>query len=341
MSLPADMMITKRCAALAPMAGAADRAFRELCREAGAAFVCSEMVSAKGICVGDRKSGELMTLSAAEQPAGIQLFGKEAECFPQAALAALAHEPAFVDINMGCPAHKVAGHGGGAALMKDPALAQAIVRATVEALRGTGSTLPVSVKMRTGWNDEDRNAVELALRCEEAGAAWITVHGRTRQQMYAPPVDFETIRRVKEAVRIPLLGNGDVIDGPSAAAMLAQTGCDGLLVGRGALGRPWVFRQIAAYLTDGTCLPEPAAEERVRWLLRHIRQLCAYKGERIGMREARKHAAWYTKGLRGAAGLRREMTSLRSIGELEVLAAKIIELEEKTKQTDDLVVDKL
>ena len=309
------------------MAGAADRAFRELCRAQGAAFVCSEMVSAMGVCVGDRKSGELMALSAAEQPAGIQLFGKEPECFPKAALAALENSPAFVDINMGCPAHKVAGHGGGAALMKDPALAEAIVRATVQTLREAGSSVPVSVKMRVGWDDGSRNAVELALRCEAAGAAWVAVHGRTRQQMYAPPVDYDAIRAVKGALSIPVLGNGDVTDGPSAARMLAQTGCDGLLVGRGALGRPWVFRQIAAYLADGALLPEPPAEERMRHLLRHIRQLCAYKGERIGMQEARKHAAWYTKGLRGAAKLRQEMTSLRTIAELETLAERIIQLE--------------
>ncbi|MDR3313387.1 MAG: tRNA dihydrouridine synthase DusB [Oscillospiraceae bacterium] len=313
--------------ALAPMAGAADRAFRELCRAEGAAFVCSEMVSAKGICMGDRKSAELMALSAAEQPAGIQLFGREPACFAQAALAALEHNPAFLELNMGCPAHKIAGHGSGAALMREPALAEAITRATVEALRGAGAALPVSVKMRAGWDAESRNAVEIARRCAAAGAAWLTVHGRTRQQMYAPPVDLESIRQVKLAVGIPVLGNGDVTDGASAAAMLAQTGCDGILVGRGALGRPWVFRQIAAFLAEGVRLPEPAAEERMQMLLRHIRQLCAYKGERIGMREARKHAAWYTKGLRGAAKLRNEMTALQSIGELEALAVRIIELE--------------
>jgi nifR3 family TIM-barrel protein len=305
------------------MAGVADRAFRTLCRGEGADFVCSEMVSAKGVTLGDRKSGELMALSQSEQPAGIQLFGREPSCFTEATAAALKYTPAFVDINMGCPAHKVAGHGSGAALMKNPQLCAEITRAAVAA----AGRVPVSVKMRGGWTDGSRNAVEIALRCEEAGAAWVTVHGRTRQQMYAPPVDYGIIAAVKAALRIPVLGNGDVTDGPSAQKMLEATGCDGIQIGRGALGRPWVFTQIRAFLARGEILPEPDAARRTEYLLRHMRALCAEKGERVGMREARKHAAWYTKGLRGAAKLRGEITSLQAFADLEAITQKIIALE--------------
>jgi len=303
------------------MAGVADRALRELCMEQGASFCCGEMVSAMGIFCGDRKSAQLMELHEAEQPCGIQLFGKEPHTFPGAVEAALRHSPAFIDLNMGCPAHKVAGHGGGAALMKNPELARKIVEETVRAVAGE---VPVSVKMRAGWDDSNRNAVELARICEQAGAAWLTVHGRLRAQMYAPPVDLDIIREVKQAVRIPVIGNGDVIDGPSARAMLERTGCDAVMVGRGAMGRPWVFAQTAAYLRDGTQLPEPPIEERLGTMLRHVRLLCGYKGERIGMMEARKHAAWYLRGLRGGAVLRRAVVSIESIAELEAIAEQCL-----------------
>jgi len=303
------------------MAGVADRALRELSIEAGATFCCGEMVSAMGIFCGDRKSAQLMEIHNAEQPCGIQLFGKEPHTFPKAVEAALKHNPAFIDLNMGCPAHKVAGHGGGAALMKSPALAQKIVEETVKAVAGE---VPVSVKMRAGWDDEKKNAVELAQICEQAGAAWLTVHGRTRAQMYAPPVDRDIIRDVKQAVRIPVIGNGDVIDGPSAKVMFDYTGCDAVMVGRGAMGRPWVFTQIAAYLKGQTALPEPPIEERLNTMLRHVRLLCEYKGPRIGMMEARKHAAWYLKGLRGGAALRRAVVQIESIEQLEEIARQCL-----------------
>ena len=311
-------------AVLAPMAGVADRAMRELCMEQGAAFCCGEMVSAMGIFCGDRKSDLLMELRPAEQPAGLQLFGKEPRCFPKAAEAALKHGPAFVDINMGCPAHKVAGHGSGAALLKLPDLAREIVETVVDAVAGE---TPVSVKMRIGWDESSVNAVEIARICEAAGVSWLTVHGRTRQQMYAPPVDFEAIRAVKQAVKIPVIGNGDVTDGQSAKAMLERSGCDAVMVGRGAQGRPWVFRQIGAYLRDGVLLPEPPLEDRLSVMLRHVRLLCEQKGEYIGMREARKHAAWYLRGLRGGAKLRQAVTALRSIEELESIAEQCLRME--------------
>ena len=306
------------------MAGVADRALRELCMEAGASFCYGEMVSAMGIFCGDCKSAQLMELHDAEQPCGLQLFGKEPHTFPKAVEAALKNNPAFVDLNMGCPAHKVAGHGGGAALMKSPELTRKIVEETIKAAAGV---VPVSVKMRAGWDDNSRNAVELAQICEQEGAAWLTVHGRTRAQMYAPPVDPDIIREVKRAVEIPVIGNGDVTDGPSARAMLDYTGCDAVMIGRGAMGRPWVFTQIAAYLKDGTTLPEPPLEARLEAMLRHVRMLCEYKGERVGMREARKHAAWYLRGLRGGAGLRRAVVQIERIEQLEDIAEQCLRTE--------------
>ena len=312
------------CVTLAPMAGVADRALRELCMESGASLCCGEMVSAMGIFCGDRKSAQLMELHEAEQPCGIQLFGKEPHTFPKAVEAALKHNPAFIDLNMGCPAHKVAGHGGGAALMKSPALVREIVETTVRAVAGA---VPVSVKIRAGWDANSRNAVEIAQICEQAGAARLTVHGRLRTQMYAPPVDLDIIREVKQAVRIPVAGNGDVIDGPGARHMLEYTGCDAVMIGRGAMGRPWVFAQIAAYLKDGAVLPEPPLEARLDTMLRHVRLLCEYKGPRIGMMEARKHAAWYLRGLRGGAGLRRAVVRIESIEQLEEIAEQCLQME--------------
>ena len=318
------LCITHYALALAPMAGVADRALRELCMEAGANYCCGEMVSAMGVFCGDRKSAQLMEIHPSEQPCGLQLFGKEPHTFPKGVEAALKNSPAFIDLNMGCPAHKVAGHGGGAALMKSPGLARKIVEETVKAVAGEA---PVSVKIRAGWDDHTKNAVELARICEQAGAAWITVHGRTRAQMYAPPVDLDIIRDVKQAVRIPVIGNGDIIDGPSASHMLQTTGCDAVMVGRGAMGRPWVFKLISAYLEDGTVIPEPTIEERLDSMLRHVRLLCEYKGARIGVMEARKHAAWYLKGLRGGAQLRRAVVGVESIEQLEEIANQCLRME--------------
>ncbi|MCR5484483.1 MAG: tRNA dihydrouridine synthase DusB [Clostridiales bacterium] len=306
-------------ASLAPMAGVADRAFRELCKEYGAAFTVGEMASAKGITYNDRKSSELLSLTSSERPAAIQLFGHEPDVMADALLRAMKYEPDFVDINMGCPAPKVAGNGGGSALMKDPHLCGEIVKACVKV-----SPVPVTVKMRTGWDDNSINAIEVAKICEDAGAAAITVHGRTRAQMYSPPVNMDVIRDVKKAVSIPVIGNGDVTDGKSALNMLEYTGCDFLAVGRGSLGRPWVFEMINKYLRDGTVMEEPPVEERMAVMVRHIKKLCLYKGDRIGIKEARKHAAWYIKGQRGAASFRNEIGAISSIDELECLAEKVI-----------------
>ncbi len=314
-----NLEITEK-AALAPLAGVADRAFRELCRGYGAAYTVCEMASAKGISLGDKKSAELLSITPTERPAGSQIFGNSPETMAIAAKKALEYNPDFIDINMGCPAPKVASSGGGALLMKNPILAANIVKAVAEV-----STVPVTVKMRSGWDDNNINAVELAQRCEEAGAAAITVHGRTKVQMYAPPVNTDIIRQVKQAVSIPVIGNGDVIDGISAARLMEETGCDMVMVGRGALGRPWVFSQINAYLDHEVILPDPPVVERMRVMLKHIEALCQYKGERVGIREARKHAAWYTKGLHGAANYRARIGLINSIEELQQIALELIE----------------
>ena len=309
----------KGCAALAPMAGVADRAFRELCVSYGAAYVASEMISSKGVSLGDRKSKALMQLSDEERPAGVQIFGNDPSVMAQSVKTVLGVSPDFVDINMGCPAPKIAGNGGGASLMRHPQLAKEIVEAVVAAC----GSVPVTVKIRSGWDFENLNAVEMAQNAEKAGAVAVTVHGRTRQQMYAPPVDHQMIAEVKKSVSIPVIGNGDIVDGPSAAKMLEETNCDFLMVGRGALGRPWVFSQINAYLQNGIILPEPPVSERMRVMVKHVRKICEYKGERIGIREARKHAAWYAKGIRGAAKYRKDLSMIESVEQLEELAFKI------------------
>lgn len=305
---------------LAPMAGVADRAFRELCLSYGAAGVTSEMVSAKGFTMGDRKSKELLRLSDVEHPAAVQIFGDNPKILAEAAKNALEFRPDWIDINMGCPAPKIAGNGGGASLMRNPELAQDIARAVVSEV-----DIPVTVKFRTGWDDENINCVEFAKRMEDVGVAAVTVHGRTKMQMYAPPINYDAIAAVKKAVSIPVIGNGDIIDGPTASAMLERTGCDAVAVGRGAQGRPWVFQQINAYLSpELRIVPEPPISEIMRVMIEHIGKICEYKGEKIGMKEARKHAAWYVRGIRGAAAYRKEIGMLSSMDELEKLAYEII-----------------
>lgn len=305
-------------AVLAPMAGVADRAFRELCVGYGAAYVVSEMISSKGVSMGDRKSKDLMFLSDAERPAAVQIFGSDPEIMAKSVETVMQVNPQIIDINMGCPAPKIAGNGGGASLSKKPQLAEKIVKAVVEA-----SPVPVTVKIRAGWDENTINAVEMAKRVENAGASAIAVHGRTRKQMYAPPVDRNIIAEVKKSVSVPVIGNGDIVDGFSAAEMLEETNCDLIMVGRGALGRPWVFSQINAYLDHERVVPEPPVSERMRVMLKHIETLCKYKGDYVGMREARKHASWYTKGLRGAAKYRQELGTLESMEQLCEIAYKI------------------
>lgn len=313
----------KGYACLAPMAGVADRAFRELCMSYGAAYVISEMVSSKGLTMQDKKSKELLFLSDAERPAGAQIFGDDPEIMANAALKAMEFSPDFIDINMGCPAPKIAGNGGGSALLKNPELIGKIVKKVVEV-----SPVPVTAKIRIGWDKNSINAVEIAKIIEAAGADAITVHGRTKDQMYAPPVSLDEIANVKKAVSIPIIGNGDIVDGKSAKLMLDMTGCDFLMVGRGALGNPWIFQCINAYLNKEADFTEPTLEEKMDVMLRHIGTLCEYKGVRIGMREARKHAAWYIKGIRGAAAFRQEIGQLSTMDELKALAERVITSQE-------------
>ena len=308
-----------RTAALAPMAGVADKAFREICREFGACYAVGEMVSSKGLTYKSKKSAQLLVTEGEEKPIAIQLFGDDPLTMAQATELALKYEPDIIDINMGCPANKIACNGGGSALMRNPELAGEIITAVVKA-----SPVPVTVKFRKGWDDESVNAVEFAKMAEQSGAAAITVHGRTRKQMYAPPVDIEIIAKVKRSVNIPVIANGDVTDVKSCVQMYEKTGAELVMIGRGALGNPWVFAQIAAYFKDGTVLPPPTIEEKMRIMLKQITLACSYKTEAIAMREARKHAAWYLTNVRGAAAFRHKASSLCTLDDLKRLVDEVL-----------------
>ena len=303
---------------LAPMAGIADRAFRELCISYGAGYTVTEMVSAKGFTMGDKKSRELFILGETENPAGAQIFGDDPEIMAKAAVKCLEYKPQIIDINMGCPAPKIAMNGGGASLMKKPELAGEIVKAVSQAV-----SIPVTVKIRKGWDNDNINAVELARLAEKNGASAITVHGRTRMQMYSGNVDYDIIAKVKQSVSIPVIGNGDIRDEQSAALMLEKTNCDAIMIGRGALGNPWLFKRLNAYLGECRVLPEVGVNEKMIVMLRHIKKIIDYKGEYTAMREARHHAAYYTKALRGSAAFRREIGQLERFEQLEELAYRI------------------
>lgn len=303
---------------LAPMAGIADLAFRELCVQYGAAYTVSEMVSSKGLTMGDKKSAQLLTLGN-DRPAGVQIFGDDPEIMAKAAVKCLDFNPDIIDINMGCPAPKIAMNGGGASLMKKPELAYEITKAVVQAV-----DIPVTVKIRKGWDEESVNAVKMAELAEKAGASAVAVHGRTRQQMYSGSVDFDIIAQVKKAVGIPVIANGDIKDEQSAAIMLEKTNADAIMIGRGALGNPWVFSKINAYLDECRVLPEPSVTQKMSVMLKHIQKIIEYKGEYTAMREARHHAAYYTKGMRGGAKLRAEIGKLERFEQLQELSYKIL-----------------
>lgn len=308
-------------AALAPMAGVTDAAYRQICQQMGAAYTVTEMVSAKAVEYGDKKTAALADMSKDRRPVFLQLFGGEPETLALAAEKLLYLQPDGIDLNMGCPVPKIVGNGAGSALMKTPEKCGEIVAAVKRRV-----TVPVTVKMRAGWDKSSVNAVEVAQRCEAAGADAVCIHGRTREQLYQGRADWEIIRRVKQAVGIPVIGNGDVADAQSAALMLEQTGCDMVLVGRGALGNPWVFREINAYLTDSCrILPPPGLAERIVVIRKHIGLLCEEKGENRGMREARKHVGWYVHGLRGAAEFRRRAGELSTLADLDRLLRDIYE----------------
>ncbi len=309
----------KGFAALAPMAGVADRAMREICVGHGAGFTVGELTSARGVMQGDKKSARLLECFDSDAVCASQLFGRDPDIMAQAALRAEELNPDFIDINMGCPAPKVAGHGGGSALMKEPTLAAKIVEEVARV-----SHVPITVKMRAGWDNDSLNAVELARMCESAGAAAITVHGRTRKQMYAPPVNYDIIRDVKRTVKIPVIANGDVVDAMSAKFMYEYTGCDYVMVGRGAQGNPFVFDEINAYF-EGRNYTPPTLQERYKTCMRQIELMHKYKDPRTAILESRKHTAWYLTGLRGSASLRRMCGEISSIDDIKIIFEKALE----------------
>jgi len=306
-----------RPVALAPMAGITDRAFRMICRECGADYVVTEMISTRGLVYGDRKSGELMEIDAGEHPAGIQLFGGEPGHFLPSVEKAVLAGADVIDINMGCPTPKIVRNGDGCALMRDLKRAAAILRACADA-----SPVPVSVKFRKGWDDGSVNAVEFAKMAEQCGVAFITVHGRTCRQLYAPPADWDIIARVKAAVSIPVLGNGDITSAGAAAGLAGLTDCDGVMIGRAALGNPWIFREARASLSGLAPPPPPGLGERLDTALRHLRLVVAHKGEKRGMLEARKHLAWYMKGLKRASELKKQACAVTTLKDAELLLEK-------------------
>lgn len=305
--------------ALAPMAGVTDLPYRLLCKEQGAGMMCTEMVSAKGLYYGNRKSEPLMATDPKEIPVAIQIFGSDPDIMGQ--MAAKVNDGRFqmIDINMGCPVPKIVNNGDGSALMKNPKLAGKVIKAVVDAV-----DIPVTVKIRKGFNDDLVNAPEMAQVAQENGAAAIAVHGRTREQYYSGEADWDIIRQVKEAVHIPVIGNGDVTSAEKAAEMRKITGCDGVMIGRGVQGNPWIFRELAEYDRTGTIPPRPTQEEIRNMMLRHARMQLEFKGEYLGIREMRKHVAWYVKGMKGAAKFRAQINQVESYEELEELLKMLI-----------------
>lgn len=313
----------KSHAVLAPMAGVSDRAYRELCVRFGAAYCVSEMVSSKALSFNSKKSEELMEISDLERPCGIQIFGDDPKCMADAAKHALENKPDIIDINMGCPAPKISSNGSGSALMKNPRLCGEIVKAVTAV-----TDIPVTVKIRKGWDDDSVNAVEVAKICESAGAAAITVHGRTRQQYYKPPVDYGIIKAVRESVSVPVIANGDIDSAEKAKKVMDITGCDLVMIGRATLGNPWIFSQINAYLENPNVkIHTPDLEERLGVMIEHIGKMVEYKGEHMAMLQARKLVVGYFKGMKGAAALRNEAGKIKTLDDLYELRQKALSLQ--------------
>ena len=299
---------------LAPMAGVTDLPFRLLCREQGAGLLCMEMVSAKAIQYKNKNTQALLEIHPKERPVSLQLFGSEPDTISEIAKRIEELPFAILDINMGCPVPKIVKNGEGSALMKNPKLVHEIVSKTVKAIQK-----PVTVKIRKGFDDTCINAVEIAKIIEDAGAAAVAVHGRTREQYYSGKADWDIIRQVKEAVSIPVIGNGDVVSGESALAMQKQTGCDGVMIGRGSQGNPWIFSELLEYEKTGKMPERPSKEEIRDMILRHAKLQLEYKGEYLGIREMRKHVAWYTTGMPNSAKLRNEINAVETYEQLETM----------------------
>lgn len=338
MSIKIGSIELKHGLLLAPMAGFTDYSFRKICKECGAEYTVSEMVSAKALCyeemskknpLSPSKTAPLAAVRKEENPMAIQLFGSEPEFVAKAAamIETMNYRscvsecaPVAIDINMGCPMHKIVGNGEGSALMRDPDLAARIVDATAKALK----EIPVTVKIRAGWDADHKNAVEVARRVESAGAALICVHARTREQMYNPGIDMEIISSVKSAVKIPVIGNGDVTSAESALQMLTETKCDGIMIGRGTLGNPWIFEEIAARL-EGREYTAPSLEDRISACLRHVALIREDKGEYTGSAEIKKHAALYVKNVRQAASVRDRIMKSHSTAEIEEIVGALLQ----------------
>ena len=302
---------------LAPLAGITDGPFRRICREMGAALVYSEMVSAKGLWYKDKNTDKLLEILDGEDPVAYQIFGHEPEIIEYAAKQLMPRRNALLDINMGCPVPKIVNNGEGSALMKNPILAGQIIESIVKAI-----DKPVTVKIRKGFDDEHVNAVELAHVAEESGASAVAVHGRTREQYYSGKADWDIIRQVKEAVSIPVIGNGDLLCAEDVIKMQEQTGCDGFMIARGAQGNPWIFSQILHYFETGKHQEKPSYEEVRRMILRHARMMIEFKGEYTGIHEMRKHTAWYTAGYPHSSRLRAAVNTVESLEQLEELLYK-------------------
>lgn len=316
-------------ASLAPMASVADTAYRTLCAEHGACMTTGELVSAKGLCYGSKGSAELCRITAAERPMGLQLFGSEPDFIGEAVRMLLDFQPDWIDLNMGCPVPKVVNQGAGSALMKTPELAEECLKAAVRAAEGK---VAVTIKMRIGWDADHINAVEFAKRMEAAGAEAIAVHARTRTQFYSGNADWKQIAAVKQAVTVPVIGNGDITSGADAVRMYRETGCDLVMVGRASYGNPWIFEEIIHAL-NGTAFTPPDVESRLREMLRHMRMILDHseKSEQLAMREARKHALWYLRGYPGAAAFRARSAGLCTYADAEALAADYLAYREKRR----------
>ncbi len=318
-----DVTLDNNCI-LAPMAGVTDLPFRLLCKEQGVGLICMEMVSAKAIYYNNKNTEELMAIHPDEMPVSLQLFGSDPDIIADMAKRIEERPFAVLDINMGCPVPKVVNNGEGSALMKDPVKAGRIIEAIAKAIKK-----PVTVKIRKGFGKEDANAPEMAKIAEESGAAAVAVHGRTREQYYSGKADWDIIRQVKETVTIPVIGNGDIFTPEDAKQMLDTTGCDGLMLARGVQGDPWLFQRVNHYLETGELLPKPPMSELVETILRHGRLQMEFKGEYLGMREMRKHVAWYTTGYPNSAKLRVKVNAVETMAELEALLAEYIRETEK------------